>query len=454
MAVLDWIKNVGDFIETLPKAAAIYEYAGNGSIADIPADKRSFIRRKIGSPDFLAGGTFKPVTNEVALFSNAITQAIRADLEVATDPQTRSRFWWKTAAFNIAPKLAIFGALYALKDLDNDDRGTDDALARALQGITEYDLTNYIPIPLGTDSKGNSVYIRLPQDDSGRLLGGLVWKALQLARGDRDVLNIAAQVFDYTAGQVPSLSPAFQAVSDVAQFASGGRVYDPFRNRFLFTEDEAKARDWRTAKKFLGYEFQQLGGGIIWKFHPGDERPRHQTEAQKIFELPILSTIVGRWIKVTSFGEVENLRRTQGNVSAEEARLRLRERDAVSDALAAYQRLPSNQQTPNAIVELARGVTKDLYSGVSAGDQATQFRDILKKLRMGVVRGQSDPVVDAVMSATSNAQKSAILLKAGEGKSDEELREWLVRATREGVISEQLLRSVLIQRQQPAGTPR
>ena len=98
----------------MPKAAGIYEFAGTGAIADISPAQRSLIRRKIGSPDFLVGGTWKPVTNELLLFSNAITQAIRADLEVASDPKTRSGFWWKTAALNIAPKVAIVrGALRA-----------------------------------------------------------------------------------------------------------------------------------------------------------------------------------------------------------------------------------------------------------------------------------------------------------------------------------------------------
>ena len=92
LAVLDVIKETGDFIETVPKAAAIIEFTGDGAISDISAEQRSVIRRKVGSPDFLAGGTLKPVSNEVFLFSNAITQAWRSDLEVATEPTTRAGF--------------------------------------------------------------------------------------------------------------------------------------------------------------------------------------------------------------------------------------------------------------------------------------------------------------------------------------------------------------------------
>src|SRR6185436_19383289 len=109
---LSVIEQLGNFIETLPKAAAIYEFKGTGEIADITPSQRDFIRRRVGSPDYLAGGTLKPITNELFLFSNAVTQAIRSDIETAFhDPQTRSGFWWKTAALNLVPKMAAFGVL-------------------------------------------------------------------------------------------------------------------------------------------------------------------------------------------------------------------------------------------------------------------------------------------------------------------------------------------------------
>lgn len=432
--VLDFIERLGNFIETLPKAAAMYEFRGEGAISDIPPDVRSFIRRKVGSPDFLEGGTWKPVTNEFLLFSNAIKAALRADLEVATDPTTRGDFWYKTAKVNVLPKLILFGALAGLGAAGGDDE--DDwrvRLRRLLGGISEYDLTNYIPIPLGLDSKGNTVYVRLPQDDSGRLIGGLVWKALHLGQGNADAIKTAMQVFDYTAGQVPSVTPVVQLAGDVAAFASGRNVYDPFRSRFLFTDDELRARDIRTLRKFIGYEFQQLGGGIVWKFYPGEQRPRNETVGQRILELPVLSTVVGRWIKISDYGETERLRETQAMVSRGEARARLSERSAVNSAIREYQKLPKDQQTPATVHRLARDVVEDVYAGAPLKEKAAQQRDVLKKIRMGLTRGEGDPVVDAVMGATSNAQKVAVLLEAS--RTTPSFRTWLAHAVQHQVIS-------------------
>ena len=39
-----------------------------------------------------------------------------------------------------------------------------------MDGISDYDLSNYDVIPLGLDANGKSVYIRLPVDEMGRML--------------------------------------------------------------------------------------------------------------------------------------------------------------------------------------------------------------------------------------------------------------------------------------------
>lgn len=442
-AVFRWIADVGNFIETLPKAAGLYEFRGKGTIADIPADQRSVLRRKVGSPDFLAGGTWKPVTNEILLFSNAFVQAVRSDLEVAREPKTSSGFWWKTIKLNIMPKLLAFAAITGLaawlagKDEEEDDPVTARlrAIHRAYRGTTEYDLTNYTVVPLGTDARGQSVYVRIPQDDFGRTIGGLAWKIMNGAAGRRDVMAAAMQVADYTAGQFPSVSPALEIPSDIAQFVAGRNVYDPFRSRFLFTEDEVKARDVTTLKKFLGYEFQQLGGGILWRFSAGDPRPRVQTTGQKILDFPVVSNLLGRWIKVTQFGQTERLREAERAVGQTEARARQTERRAVNEALRSYQALPPAGQTPATLRRVAREMATTLYATETPPVRARRQEAIFRKLRMGSLRGESDALTDAVLSAGSNAQRVAALVEASASMSQKEFTTWMMRARQEGVIS-------------------
>ena len=462
-AVLKFIANLGDFIETLPKAAAIVEYRGAGEIADISPAQRAYIREKVGSPDFRKGGTHTPISNNVLLFSNAFLQGTVSDIEVMRGkngpgargpggkgygpnvrpegPSTAFGFWWKVTAIAIAPKMAMFAAAYLIGGGGDDDKDeTDDQgwlrrFGRMIRAVSEYDITNYLPIPLGENDKGETIYVRMPQSDIGRLMGGLTWKALQFARGDKEAMTSALQVLDYMAGQTPGVAPMLGLISDVAQFAVGGKVYDPFRDRFLFTEDEAADTNWlRKGKKFVGYEFQNLGGGIVWKFYPGEQRPRAQTTGQKILELPVVSSIVGRWIKVSSYGRTEKLREAGSQVRGEEASRRLDSTRAVNKAIGTYMKLPPPQQTRASQQRLAQEVVAGL-PGIAPSDVQEKQRAIEKRIRMGVARGESDPVVDAVLGATSNAQKVAVLVSASKDMTSASFAAWLRKAQTEGVIS-------------------
>lgn len=446
-ALADWISDVGNFIETLPKAAAIYEMRDGRSISELTAEERAFIREKVGSPDFLIGGTLKPITNELFLFSNAITQAIRADVDVATDPKTRSAFWRKNAtAFMLPVALTFvveqFGHLMAG---DDDEEGEENGwryVQRILQGVSEYDKTNYTIIPLALDDQGNSVYLRIPRSDAGRLLSALFRKMLLAGAGDAEVAESLAAIVDYTAGQVPGVTPTLDLVGDLKDYASGQNVYDSFRNREVFTRDEMDAGGLPKAQKFLAYEFQQMGGGIVYRVATGADRPRERTTAQKILELPVVSNVVGRFVRVTNYGQIERARKVQRQVRRDEAKARLAEKAAVADALRAYQKQPPPNRTRESQQKLARDVINRLYADATPAERLRQYKDVLKKIRMGAARGKSDPIVDTVMSATSTAQKAAIIREAFKDQSDSDRQAWLRQAMKEDVISASVVKAV------------
>jgi hypothetical protein len=411
---------VVDFIETLPKAAMVIEYRGEGPISDISPELRSRIRRMAGSPDFSAGGTWTPVTNNVFLFSNAMIQGYRSDWEAGTDPKTRSGFWWKKAAMNLLPKFLLLAAGYGL---------LGDRLKRLTRGVTEYDKTNYVVIPLSEDDQGNVVYLRLPQDESGRLMGGLAWKALSLAKGDKDILATLAQVVDYSGGQFPTVTPVISTASNVLTYASGRNPYDNFRSRSVLTDDEQKARGFQAFKKFVGWEFQQLGGGVVWKFYPGEERPATSSTGQKILDLPVFSNIAGRFIRITNAGDRETVIAAGSKVAADEARRRLSEKSAVNAAIKTFQKADARDRTTALTTKLAKDISVQIYGNES------HTNDLVKKLHMGVVRGGSDPIVDAILSATSNDQKAAILAEYQKAVGASEFKAWIDRAQKEGVIT-------------------
>ena len=478
-AVLDAIKDVGDFIETLPKAAGMYEFQGDGTIADIPPDLRQYIRAKLGSPDFLAGGTYKPWTNNILLFSNAITQGWRSDLavakedyqrlraaglkEIATHPTTLSGYMWKTVQTNILPKMLVFAAIMAAAGAaggggDDDDRNAAVkwvqrllakvpwlvAAGKILRKVPEYDLTNYIVIPLGTDKNGNAIVLRMPQDDTGRFMGGLAWKMMGMAGGDRQFWRAFTDTIDYTQGQFPSTMPLFTAASAAVQYASGANPYDPFRQRFLLTQDEQRARasdpTFQSLQKFVGWEFQQLGGGIVWKFYPGDERPVKKTTGQKIVDLPVVSNVVGRFVKITKYGEQERNRAAGDKVASRRAYQREAEKREVNKALQKYWALPKSQQNLVMQDRLAAQVAKEMYPKERDAKKREENAQRLKtQMALSVKHGEADVLAEPVLSAGSNEEKVAIIVSARPNYTSAEFEKWLSAAVRQKVISPQVL---------------
>ena len=461
VALANGMRNAGDFFETLPKAAMMYEYMGEGSVADLTAEQRHFLRTRVGSPDFLAGGTWTPVTNNLFLFSNAVAQGWRTDLEVAVGPTTRSGFVWKTAAVNLVPKILMMAALMAAAGSaagggDDDANWLERALAKVpflaragqlLRRASRYDLTNYIVIPFGEDAEGNTIYLRLPQDDTGRFLGGLAWKLLEAAVGRRDegVLQTIADIVNYTQGQIPSMAPIFDILSTAGQYAAKQNPYDYFRGRNLLTEDEQKARfakgsqNWDAFGKFLGWEAKQFGADIIYKFYGGESKPTTRTPGQVFLDLPVISNAVGRFLRVTNYGELEHRRDVGAGIEADRAAGRLAENKAMNRKIAEYRALPAAQQNPRTQIRMAQEVQHELYASERDPKKRAEItRRLQNKFRRSLVRGESDTIADALLSATSNPEKVAILLDARQSMRREVFDTWLRDAVRQKVVSEPL----------------
>lgn len=394
--MLGFIENLGNLIETLPKAAGIIELTQDG---DLTIDEKSFVRRKIGSPDFLAGGTYKPITNEVFLFSNAIIQGIRSDIEVATDPQTRAGWWWKTAKITFLPKLLMMAVTLGL---------LGDEYEELMEGASEYDKTNYIIIPLGRDSNGKPIYFRLPQDESSRFLGGIFWKALTIGRDDRSIGRDIMDVASYTGGQLPSISPAIESISATAQFLSGENPYDFFRGRPALSETTHKAGGLPATKAFLGWQFQQLGGGIFYRFYHEPSAKREEGAVEKFFNAPVIGNVLGRFVRVSDFGEVEQLRNIEDKVEKEKAKESLKDKALINK----YIDQAREENIRFSTAELENALVTEKFDGFpNTKEDIADAKSLVKKFQLTLRRGNADPNVSALVTASSNDVKLEILKK-------------------------------------------
>tara|TARA_R110000824_G_scaffold138259_1_gene302890 strand:+ start:1990 stop:11676 length:9687 start_codon:yes stop_codon:yes gene_type:complete len=220
--VYDFIKHTGDYIETLPKAAAaihIAETKYGGDMTQLDDHDIRFIRERVGSPDFLAGGTQKGWSNELFLFSNAMIQGWRSDIETARDPETQSGFMWKMAGTSILPKtlmhLAATGvlapvltgvkqAMLAISPDEWDEEAewlgskleqVGERYVRLYSNMSSYDMMNYMILPLWEDDvSGQVALLRIPMGDTQRVIGGLYYSLLLALPYGRDRQMMEQQV--------------------------------------------------------------------------------------------------------------------------------------------------------------------------------------------------------------------------------------------------------------------
>ncbi len=422
--VLDFVKDMGDFVETLPKVAGYLEFT-KGETVELSREQKSFIRKNIGSPDFLAGGYWKPISNEIFLFSNSITQGIRSDFNIATGPTTRSGYWWKTAADNFLPKILMF-----LASLGFFGAGVKEIM----DGASEYDKTNYTIVPLGKDENGKPVYFRVPQDEGGRLLGGILWKAINSTGNKQNFGKDLLDMASFTGGQIPSVTPSITATVATGQFIAGQNPYDWFRNREVLTDDQMKAGGMYSAKPFMGWLFNQSGGGIFYRFT--QSAPRDQSATEKLFNFPLVGNIAGRFIRVSDYGKTEEFNQIKEEVQSEQSKRRLDESAVINDYIKEAQKGLSDASIETLVAENKADLVNDVLGHApTTKEELTRANNIVKKYQIGLKRGESDPIVNSLISAVTNEEKVTLLTEIRKSVTKQEYNKLMLEMLKYKIVS-------------------
>ena len=389
---LEFIKKTGDLVETLPKVAGYFELQNKMT----PQETRWFITKNIGSPDFSEKGHLTPVTNNIFLFSNAIIQAITADLHIMTDPQTRSGYWWKTAKSTVLPKILMLLAALGVFGAE---------IKKIMDSASEYDKANYNIIPLGTDN-GKGVYLRIPMDETGRLIGAIAWKMMTAPTNHQGVGKDVTDIAALFSGQLPTVAPLLTSGFATNQFISGQNPYDFFRGRNVLTDTQAKAGGWYAVKPFLLWQWDELGGSIFMKFYAGQQSPIRKSPGEKFLQSPFISNLLGRFIKITDYGRLQKAREMLQGIEQERARRSLDEKEIINKYVGKY------QQGGN-IYKLENKMEKEIIGHYPAGKkEMSKAKRLDKKFEIAIQKGESDPVVNSIIEAQTNDEKLLLLADA------------------------------------------
>jgi len=302
-----------------------------------------------------------------------------------------------------------------------------------MDDVSEYDKTNYTIIPIGQEN-GKTIYIRIPQDEAGRFIGGVFWKALNKFNPDnnKSLTRDLSEVLSFMGGQIPSQTPIITTPIAITDYLLGNNPYDKFRSRHVLTDKQFKAGGSEAHKAMGKYVFQQLGGGLFYRFDTG--RPREIGLVEKIVNLPILSNILGRFFRVSNYGETEKLREIQANVQQKEARQSLAEGDAVDKAVLAA--IKADADTRAKQKPFQDQILINVFGKVNVDQiDIPRANRLMKNFRLTLLRGTSDPAIGVLVSATTNAQKIAIMRELRATMPFEEYKAFTIAAVNERVIS-------------------
>lgn len=291
------------------------------------------VRNYVGLPNIAKKGSLVQVVKPLVPFWNVFVQGWRADVKVATSPNTAAGWWMKYMLTNGLARMllatAATGALGA-------------AIKELFDGISEYYKTNYLAVPIGQlpggDFKSKVVIITIPEDETARFIGGILGKAIRMA-GPDDVR--ASGIFDFGVGQLPTWNPALTVPEKWVEALSGGNPTDPLRGSPIIPRDARLAGGAAIIEPMAGWTLRQTGALNFFRYDP---------RANSTAELN-LGAIPGanKFVRVTDQGYREQQEAKQDIVARIRAQEKLKLPDTVQSLYHEYWQLQQlkDNRTPS-----------------------------------------------------------------------------------------------------------
>lgn len=379
--ILEGIEYVGSVFETTSKVAG---YQVIKSRVESGKEAGYIVRNYAGTPNFMDGGTWKQTDNNIFVFSNIMIQALRSDVELATNPTTRSGYWYKTFQVDILLKMLMLAGASGL---------FGELIKEIYSKATEYDKTNYIVLPLGIRSNGKANYIRIPQDETGRLFSSIVWKLGSAMTGN---LVKPGQVASIGAGFIPSVTPLWSIIGGWLNFAQGRNPYDDYRGRLVIDDTTWTAGGLPRITKMVKWTIGETG---LWQFNTYDDQTETSFDAA-IKNIPVIN----RALKSTDYGLTEKEKEAKAVIDKESAQRILREREYLQKAI------DQTRKNPDQKYEVGKQLIKDVIGdNVESSTDKTKRANLIKKYEIGLVKGTVSRELDSLIEADTNAYKLQLL---------------------------------------------
>jgi len=200
----------------------------------------------------------------------------------------------------------------------------------------------------------------------------------------------------------------------------------------VLSETTFKAGGWPATKAFLGWQFQQLGGGIFYRFYHEPSVPKEQGAVERIFTLPVIGNVAGRFVRVSDYGQVEKLKAVEEKVEKEKARETLKERELINK----YIKEAREKNIKFSTGSLENALVRERYDGrpKTSTEQADAKR-LVQKFRISLKRGEADSNTITLIDASSNQAKLEIIKEIKDKMSAEEFVKYRSQLIKDKIVS-------------------
>jgi hypothetical protein len=325
-----WIEQTGHVNMLLPRVG-VYK-ATTQELGWPREDAAFYVRNFIGVPNHMKKGKYSWIATPILPFLNVWTKGWAADLELATRGYRRSdgpngpdgkprpgksaAAWW----FRWASTSGVWTVMKVAASLGLMGAG----IKKLMDGISTHDKLNYDVVPVATargkDFGTKTVYLKIPQDQTDRLLSGLVYMLLthggQAMQGKGlNPRNALSDMFNIGTSDMPGVNPAISLANGWRTYLDGQNPIDGFRNRPVLTNDEYLAGGWPGLERMLGWTWSESGMQSFVSYNPNADSALETT----LGSIPVVNGLVG----VSDYGYREQQENQQHQIEAKAAQMRL-----------------------------------------------------------------------------------------------------------------------------------
>ncbi|MDH3377804.1 MAG: hypothetical protein OEQ39_12725 [Gammaproteobacteria bacterium] len=320
-----WLKyvNQGQILERTTKIMGMHYMDAN--FPDMPEwKKQDTIIHNAGTPNIKESAALNRYIDVFGLFYNPWKEGLIS--EAKAFKESNAEYAWKSIKYSLLPKAAMIAMAGGLLGKWLEDM---------FEAVPEYDKTNYIIVPLFWYDKAQKklAYVRLPLSEYIRFTGGILWKLSSKIRGE-EAQPASKGLFAYAGGQLPSGNPVSHVGMAWINYKLFGRnTPDDFTGYNILSNDVLDAQDSRTDIALAKWSYNQLTGNLFGRFEDQSIMEPERGRAEKFLRLPVVSNLIGRYIKISNRGLYDKYSIPIDKARQEDARDRLDTHEAVEAIL-------------------------------------------------------------------------------------------------------------------------